>query len=218
MKKRVLISWSGGLDSTALIYKYLQNNWEVDTVYIDIKNNSTKSKSEKNAIKKILPYLKDYKFKYLGECCDVHIKVNCKDDHISLKQPPIWLFGLYYVSDNDYDEIAIAYIMNDCAISYIDEIKGIWESYNKFTTGFDLPELKFPFIKKHKSELLGILPDKIIKHTVFCEYPIKVNNFSNLENFLTGDYTECGKCGSCKRRKFDENNGIPKKYHRFIKG
>jgi len=57
MKKKVLVAWSGGIDSTALICKYLQSDYKVDAIYTNLLNNELKIKSELEAINKIIPIL-----------------------------------------------------------------------------------------------------------------------------------------------------------------
>ena len=45
-ERRILAAWSGGLDSTGMIYQYLEAGCNVDVVYGHFKNNEQKSERE----------------------------------------------------------------------------------------------------------------------------------------------------------------------------
>ena len=59
MGKKVLLLASGGLDSSYLLYKNMQEGNEVRLLYIDIKNNGFKSKKERKSIKLQKKYYED---------------------------------------------------------------------------------------------------------------------------------------------------------------
>ena len=50
MSKKVAVLFSGGLDSTYLVWKNLKDGNEVQPIYIEIQNNKVKSTIEKNRI------------------------------------------------------------------------------------------------------------------------------------------------------------------------
>jgi len=140
--KRVLIPWSGGLDSTALIFKNLEEGNHVTAVYFKLLNNSNKTKRELKAIHEILKHMMKYNltFSYLEKTSSIEL---CNvTTHYNLSQPPIWLFSSFHYLGN-IDEVQISYIMNDDAISYLDDIKNLYDSLLKFSK--DKPELCFPF-------------------------------------------------------------------------
>ena len=57
MGKKNLVLWSGGLDSTHLVYDNLSNGNKVSALYIELTNNDTKVKLEKAALKKMTKIL-----------------------------------------------------------------------------------------------------------------------------------------------------------------
>jgi tRNA U34 2-thiouridine synthase MnmA/TrmU len=68
--KKYFVSWSGGLDSTFLIYKLLSEGYSVCSSYVKIGNNEEKTTRELNSIKNIIPLFKDEfknKFSYYGD-------------------------------------------------------------------------------------------------------------------------------------------------------
>ena len=55
MKKRVLVAWSGGLDSTYLIQRYLEMGYGVDAVTCNLANaHMSQMKRERAAMKKMM--------------------------------------------------------------------------------------------------------------------------------------------------------------------
>lgn len=204
MNNEILILWSAGLDSTAILYEAAKKRENVRIVYIEIKNNLEKTKVEKTQISKILELLnKEFKsFFYVNY--PITIDVNSSCEFIGLKQPLIWLTGLFYSLRGFEKEIRIGYCMNDDAISYINEIKKIWKSFQPL---YDkpLPKLVFPLITSKKYRHMESLPDNIFQETTFCETPEK----------LIGDHIvtweDCGQCGACVRSK---NEGIFTRYNR----
>lgn len=190
-KKKVLLLWSGGLDSTYLLCDNLFEGNEVETVYLEIKNNERKVKREKDAIQKITEEI--YRLK-IGQHFErslglevVLYDTNC----LQLNQPLTWLYGLAFHNLTKVDEIQIGYCMNDDAISFIEDIKRVWEAYKPFFYEGEQPKLVFPLIKKKKTSMFTMLPESIRNMIVFCEKP-------------NGDI-DCGECSACKRAK---NEGI----------
>lgn len=87
--KHYLVSWSGGLDSTYLIYDLLRKNQRVSAVYTKIQNNTAKNLREHAAIAAIRPIFEiNPNFKLLGEN-EVNINMY---GAVSLAQVPAWVF------------------------------------------------------------------------------------------------------------------------------
>lgn len=197
--------WSGGLDSTFLVAKLLDEGHNVTCGYINLTNNEHIIEREEFARNKIEKYFsikyRD-KFNYIGKISD--ITINYANPKILIMQAYIWLFS--YVSiPRDIDNVAIGYIMNDDAISFLDEIKNIFKSYTMLNN--QKIELIFPLIKFKKSKIWhNSLMIDIRKNVSWCEDIFEDN---------------CGKCESCKRMLdiipefFDERKNLimPKQYH-----
>jgi hypothetical protein len=145
--KNVGVLWSSGLDSTYLIYWFLENfpTCVVSAGYSEIKNNPEKTKMELAAIDKIIPIfnkLYPNRFKYLGiiQKTDVILVGNNE----IFRQLPLWLLTLLQFN-RDIEHVAIGYVMNDDAISYLSEIKRAWKSLAFIQD--KQPKLVFPLSK-----------------------------------------------------------------------
>lgn len=185
-RKHYLVSWSGGVDSTYLIHKLLEQGHSVSAFYTALFNNVDKTKRETDAIneiRKIFELNPNFSFKGSN-----NIELWSYGECIALKQVPAWICSLMYFANSAYDAVAIAYIMGDDAISFIPDIKKIWNSYRGISDGL-LPKLEFPLTKLKKSEAWYNLPIPIRSHVTWCE-----------ENGTTP--TSC-KCHSCARMIFE---------------
>lgn len=219
MNKKVLILFSGGINSTYLLHKNIIEQNDITLAYVSLDNNHVKTPIEKQQSAFILnEYNKDRKNPIrLVETISVTIIANL-NGQIHLTQPLIWIFGMIYSGKLcDVDEIQVGYVMNDDAISYLDDIQNLYKSFEPFVE--KLPKLVFPLKKEKKSQFYNELPDRI-KNLVFsCEEAIFINkpNETDLKNISYNsynrlpesepiiDYRTCGECVICKRQK---NDGI----------
>lgn len=184
MNKKVLIAWSGGLDSTYMIQYYLEQGYTVDVVTCNLGNAwPTQMKREQAAIKKMMKgYFKDKPVRLLGSS---HIKFdgNCFGT-LALSQVPVWLFNLVTYLQHDHTEVAIGYVMNDDAMSYLDDVRAIWSAYSGLLFR-ELPPIVFPLVKYKKTMIHDRLHIDLRKHVTWCESPEKED--------------QCGTCPSCKK-------------------
>lgn len=185
---KYLVSWSGGYDSTYLITKLLAEGHSVKAIYTNIINNKMKSKRELKAISNMTKYFQQFNFNFLQISRSEIFPLS--NSNISLHQPLLFLNSLFYACDEDIDRVAIGYIMNDDAISYLNEIKNIWNSFNGLLDDKELPQLEFPLMKYKKQTIVEGFPDVIRKHVTWCE---------SSKNLKYNEY--CGKCVPCKKLK-----------------
>jgi 7-cyano-7-deazaguanine synthase in queuosine biosynthesis len=197
MQKTVLILTSGGFDSTYLMIKNLEAGNIVQPLYINIDIDSNQKKNEKKALQTILRFL-SFKFSkdQLRELNECEVGTSYASE-LTLNQPPIWIWGAHrYIHNRDYskryfDEIQIAYIMEDHALSFLPEIKQLYSVLNKFVfVKYDtrFPKLKFPIIKLNKSvtfDYIAAYYPEIFNSIWFCETPSTLTQ-------------PCGSCHSCK--------------------
>lgn len=183
--KKVFILWSGGLDSTYLVNEYIKSGYDVTTGYIEISNNNEKTKRELCAKDKMKEYFSKFNnFKDLGTIYQCNILTDSINVRLSY---PIQFMNIVYDIGN-YDEIAIGYVMNDDAISFLPEIQACWNGYKGLVDY--LPILTFPLIKITKSTEYNSLPIELKDHVTWCESPSYIE--SNC----------CDNCIPCKKMKY----------------
>jgi len=218
VQKSVSILFSGGLDSTYLVYSLLKdpNISSIKLIYVEIQNNVEKIKVEKIQLPKIISLLKKYdennkivdaeNIKGENVYYTVHYTcyINCESNNLDFKQLPLWIqASLYAVTD----EIYIGYVQNDDAISYLKDFKKIWKSYKSINSS--LPKLKFPLYKTSKEYIIENLPIDLFEEVFSCEQPII--------NKKEKTFIDCGCCVPCKKNKYldifyDWKRNIDRKY------
>lgn len=193
--KRVLVSFSGGLDSTFLVYDNLKNGNVVTGVYTTIENNVNKTKVELNQIKKLEKLFQEEFPNNFN--LEIGMKIDAQSGNdVTMKQIPIWIISLLYNKASTYDEVQIGAVMNDDMISFIDDITNLWNSFSFVSRKH--PPLSFPLMKKSKCEISEILPKKYKELVVFCEDPKIINDIPLL-------FENCNNCHSCKRYKYEND-------------
>lgn len=182
MAKSVLLSWSGGVDSTALIIQYLNKGYKVDALPVIMKNNVNKNIREKRARTALMKnYFKNYSVNLM---ISLTVAEFGSFGYLTLKQMPLWILGLVCALDSSHDEVAIGIVMNDDAVSCMEEIKALYYGYQGLVN-IPLPPLVFPLIKFKKEVLYENIPVSIRKHLTWCENSEKEDM--------------CGVCIPCKR-------------------
>lgn len=169
------MSWSGGVDSTALVIWYFSNKIPFETVYVKIPNNKINQKKELNARKKILKKLTNLYGKY-------HIKDNVinfigvipNSRHV-IVQPYIWAVSIGYCLDlSKYEKISFGYIKGDDFWHCRTQFEGIINLSQSF---FKETKIKFEYRFEWNSKE-SIIQDyyyfdddveKVLEMTVFCE-------------------------------------------------
>lgn len=201
IRKKVFCLWSGGIDSTYMIYKYLKEDYYVSCGYVKITNNVNKTETELKAIDNMLPFFRSFD-NFMYEDIILETTIN-KSFILDFSQIPIWILSI--LTTSGYDKVGIAYVMNDDAISYLNELKNIYNSYRELSSNSELPELEFPLSKIKKEYILISIPDELKKYTVFCENPILNKN---------NKYEICYSCSACRRRfELEINGDIPLDEH-----
>lgn len=192
--KNIGVLFSGGLDSTYLIYKNLKEGHNVTPIYIEIENNSNKSILEKNRIELLLNEFKKEFSGYerlSGTKFVTNIFMGESGDGLFFKQIPIWILGLIYAQGQKFHEFQIGYVCNDDAVSYIDVIQKIYKSYREILD-FQIP-LKFPIIKMKKEMIASELPKNYMDLVVSCENPTIIGSIK--DEII--NYEPCCCCVPC---------------------
>ena len=165
------ILWSGGKDSTYLVWDRLKRGGSVTAAYVTVLNNETKTQAELAAIDKMAKFfLKTFPGKFTFSKI-AKVDLECGGGEMILKQPALWLLpAAYAMSGNRFNEVCIGYVLNDDAMSYLDDFKRIWRSLARLSAnGF--PPLTFPLFRTSEQEIKLGLPDEIRDLCVYCEVP-----------------------------------------------
>jgi 7-cyano-7-deazaguanine synthase in queuosine biosynthesis len=193
--KTILVCSSSGFDSTYLIFKNLEQNNRVVPLYVDTCIDGQQKKNEIQSLNLITRY---FSYRYGYHLIDVWPKIVKMEvsygDLIKLQLQQIIIYGAYIESQasehHEYDEVQIGYILEDHSVSYLSELRKLWNCLNSFQIldSNKIPKLSFPLIKYNKS----VMMDKIayncpeIFHAIhFCESP--------------SESKRCEKCCSCKK-------------------
>jgi 7-cyano-7-deazaguanine synthase in queuosine biosynthesis len=218
MSKKVAVLFSGGLDSTYLIWKNLKEGNIVTPIYVEITNNEIKTILEKNRILKLHELFKE-EFDVDRCSYDSHLKdiqyslnvgVKANENSLHFKQIPIWILSVVFLQSLDVDEIQIGYVMNDDAISYLDDIQNIYKSYTPILD--NVKPLVFPIIKMKKWQMAEELPKKYLDLIFSCENA-KIVGSKDVEII---DYEACCECAPCRTilaSNYYEIGEFPKQYN-----
>lgn len=186
---KYLVLWSGGLDSTYLVWKLLNEGHSVMVARCVIGGNEYQRQREEKARNELFPLFKNFSnFEYVDNTVAVDIASVCgpKNDNNILPQIPALLVTALYSVGRSIDRVALGYVMNDDAISFLDDIKGVFNSFKNLMWNQNI-EIEFPLAKISKVTILYNLPKEYLERVSYCE-----NNDS---------IKVCGKCPSCKRHK-----------------
>lgn len=214
MSKKVAVLFSGGLDSTYLVWKNLKDGNEVIPVYIEIQNNKVKTIMEKNRIallwKRFYEEFNTNKSYYEMPLKPIEyattVSVNTGGSGLLFRQVPIWVFGAIFLQGIGADEIQIAYVCNDDAISYLDDIRKVYDSYHIMCESTIKP-LVFPLTKSHKHIMAHELPSQYFELIFSCENAKIIGD----EKAEIIEYEPCCDCVSCSHIIASNYYGI----HRF---
>lgn len=223
MAKSVAVFFSGGLDSTYLVWKNLKEGNFVNPVYVEIGNNKVKTIIEKNRIGLLVKELRnEFRGKFSVED-DMNVRlrdigfvlsvnVDVREDSLLFKQVPIWILAALYCQSMLVDEIQIGYISNDDAISFLPDIQNTYQSYKEILTSI-IP-LTFPLLKKHKWEIIRELPKQYHKYIFSCENA-KIVGREDAE-FI--EYEPCCYCTPCRHVIADDYYGLgfPENYNKNL--
>lgn len=188
MNKVPLVLWSGGLDSTYLVWSNISNQNVIDTLYVEITNNEEMTDYEHTAIKNLKKSFK--KEQYLGFIRNeltyvIPSKPDCK---LILPQAAIWTDAILWMFDPEkHSHVEIGYIKDDDFWHYKEAIQELQK--NLFSTFREQEiEVQFPLEWMSKSEIIDIYKSReigpeLLKKIHYCETSKK----------------PCGKCPSCKR-------------------
>lgn len=194
MEKIPLILFSGGLDSTYLLWKQLQKG-PCDVLYVTGDQFPAKVIAEKEARMSTLTQLNgtmEYQVR-----TEIEVEVNTATkrafhNHHKFSQPSRWLMGaMLAISSGHHSELQIGYCQGDQIIAELEGIKQCWQLLQSFSNvGTPVPVV-FPAVFQPKWRMLEELPAPLLKHVWICETPL----------LDTSVIKSCGNCQPCKRHR-----------------
>ena len=183
-----LLSWSGGIDSTANVLDMFKTGTEFETVYVKLPNNESMQKRELRARKKILKALT----KQYG---DYHVKdtmveyVGTLTPSGGFVQPYVWATSISYNIDlNLYSDLVLGYIRSDDFWHIKHDFEMMIAVSNRmlvFNGDEFRTKITYPYEWYEKADVIRRYDDdkKILKLTSYCEsHEIKK-----------------GRCGECEK-------------------
>lgn len=195
-KRYPLLLFSGGLDSTYLLY-WLLSESDVYTLYVNCGQGELKVSQELKARQKIIKEL--YKLneinnRVLESYCVDNFKTinNIGNGDIAFKQVISWLIAAIHIVDpRIHSEVQIAYVIGDQITPLADTLKSIWENLWKVAhVGKEFVPLKFKLLEHFltKPDILNRLLPSVVDKVWVCEKPVKVGR----------KIIPCNSCAPCK--------------------
>lgn len=197
-RKRVAIFFSGGIDSTYLVYNALREGHEVYLVYANGTQSPIKTAAEKQARIRIREALE--KMKLPGKIIlDAHIDVadTLRAPPDSWAQPFYWFMSATQVLHRQWvDEVQVGVIWGDEQWGVAGFMEIAWTNLMSaiYPGRSDRPKLIYPIAYMSKYQLRKDLPEKLLKLTWYCEMP----------RFFRNKPKACGECLPCLKRKLDD--------------
>lgn len=216
MKKNVFIPWTGGLDSTYLIYKNLSEGNTVYSSSILFANNVNQTIYEMKARYHLLPILE--KIAEENNCnfyyeSSYNIKFFAGGSGYVLGQLPVLINSFRYLCPYGWvDEVQFAYVKGD---DFFDSDFNMEKLFRDNFTNLEIynvesknVKLSFPLKYVSKSEILEIIDKRLLDLVHWCETPeidvelkdlltlILTDNVSDefLNDLPKLNYCECHSC------------------------
>lgn len=193
--KGPLILFSGGLDSTYLVYETLKTS-NVHLVYVVGNVYTEKMKLELAAREKIKQWFTDNPHSEFKIISDTVLHFEIGDfrqmfNGMKITQPAMWLFpALYYYKAGLHTSVQIGYVKDDVILPYLEDLKTAWQSLSNVAKHEFVP-LTFPISHIEKSFSYSALPVDLRSLIWVCDTP-QINGQRQM--------IECGRCGPCARR------------------
>lgn len=203
MSKRPLVLFSGGLDSTFVLWRHFKNNRPSDYVYIEGGQGTRKVNCEMETRERIIRWMEDNRAE--GERTPSNYnRFNVQPSKVSLAtgvntswtQPIAWIIGALSVADSDrHSCVEVGYVMGDEATQLIDQMQTAWTALWRISKTGEPISLEFPLRITSKTTILSEMPAELYALTWVCETPAG----TTIDGFK-----QCGTCRACETRLVEE--------------
>lgn len=204
MSEPVCIPWSGGLDSTYLVLKAIREGRTVYAPYFKLTNNEGKSTAELRARRKLLAEIDilatAVKYGQLIAPLDPVSDAQFEANHSVLIQAMLWPVLVTAYCPTDVKEVWLAYVLEDHAVSWEEEIKDLYAALSKFRglDGENALSVYLPIKKIDKETIVERLETLTPQHRLLGELIWTCEN-PRIEPTEDGrKFTPCKHCKSCK--------------------
>lgn len=200
--KLPLILFSGGLDSTYLLYDTLKTT-DCDILYVAGAQGSNKIKAELAAIEKLRAVFKqllcgdDVKYR-IRKFYQISIGPDGREGRqYGFSQPGQWIYGAYCCIDPAlHSKLLVAYVQGDQINARVPFIQAAWDNLYQGcvnpTGEYQQIPLETPLVVSvTKQQILSVLPWELLEHVWVCELPETTEH----EN----EFRPCGRCMACQR-------------------
>lgn len=200
-KSRILMLFSGGLDSTWLLYNRVKEGHAVDTFYAKGGQSALKQDCEKPRRELIKTWIEKHapedKPAKITEVPPGQVQVQFgAAKYKAWSQAIGWIVtALEVVDHTKHDCVEIGYVMGDEICQHFHDMQDAWKSLWKFSKAGDPVPLNFPLRITSKYDILKQLPRELYKLTWVCELP----------DYEGEELTPCGRCHACITRAVEEH-------------
>ena len=186
MKPTALVMFSGGLDSTGVLWKYVNGPEEFHVHHLYLVNKENRAGAEDYAVKSIVEHLsKTRKFGF----SESYHEYPCYDGNF-LWDSDIFSFmaGAVCLNMKTIESVAIGMTASDGGRNMSARI----ERANKIFEAFGTKAKKvYPVIGMTKSQIYEMLPEELRVLTWSCRTPV----------YKEGLATRCGRCKTCRQMR-----------------
>lgn len=191
IKPKILLMFSGGLDSTGVFWKLINEKEEIHVHHLYLSNKENRAEAESVAVKNIIDYMK--KIREFSYTESFHEYPSYNGNFMWDSDIYNFVAGTICISIKTIKEVAIGRTKSDI---------GIDQRAERGTKILNIlsPNVKkiYPVGEMKKKEIYDMLPEELRKLTWSCRTPI----------YKDGDIEKCQKCKTCLEIKKSGMYGI----------
>lgn len=178
--------FSGGMDSTALFWKLINENKSIHVHHLYLVNKENRATAEDKSVKEINEYMK--RFGYFSYSESFH-EYPCYEGNFLWDSDMFsFMAGAICLSSKTIEEVAIGMTKSDATPGIPARI----ERSNKIFEAFGTRAKKiYPLIELTKKQVHDMLPEELRNMTWSCRTP----------SYEGENSKECGKCKTCREIK-----------------
>jgi 7-cyano-7-deazaguanine synthase in queuosine biosynthesis len=187
VKAKTLIMFSGGLDSTGVLWKLIHTDKDLYVHHLYLANKENRAEAEDKAVKSIIEYIK--KIRDFSYSESYHEYPSYNGSFMWDSDLYNFIAGTICLSVKEIEEVAIGRTKSDAGSQINNRAARGTKIFESFDTG---ARKVFPVKDMTKKEIYDMLPEDLRKLTWSCRTPI----------YLENDIKKCGKCKACNELKF----------------